>query len=51
MKQLLLFFGLSALLFQTGCAIQPPIDQQTLEHHQQDQANRKSDAFASDLAQ
>lgn len=39
------------LLFQTSCALQPPIDQQTLEEQKADQANKKSDAFARGLAQ
>ncbi len=42
---------LSAVLFQSGCAVQPPIEQQTLEKQKSDQAEKRSDAFARDLTQ
>jgi hypothetical protein len=51
MKPTLLFFCLAVLLFQSGCAIGPPIDQQTLEQQKEAQAAKKSDAFARGLPQ
>ncbi|CAN5437010.1 hypothetical protein BH18VER2_BH18VER2_07000 [soil metagenome] len=51
MKLFLLSCCVAVVLFQGGCAIGPPIDQQTLEEHNQAQAERKSDAFARGLPQ
>jgi starvation-inducible outer membrane lipoprotein len=51
MKRTLLFLCLAVALFQSGCAIPPPIEQQTLEQQKQAQAEKKSDAFARGLPQ
>lgn len=51
MKQMLSSLCLAFVLFQTGCAIAPPIDQQTLEQQKTDQAEKRSDAFARGLSQ
>ena len=51
MKPILTLFCLVLVLFQPGCAIGPPIDQQTLEQQKAAQSEKKSDAFARDLAQ
>ncbi|CAN5440880.1 hypothetical protein BH20VER3_BH20VER3_23670 [soil metagenome] len=50
MKQIL-FLCLAGMLLQGGCALPPPIEQQTLEKQRADQAEKRSDAFARDLAQ
>lgn len=51
MKQILVFLYLALVLVQSGCAVSPPIDQQTLEQQRQAQAEKKSDAFARGLPQ
>jgi hypothetical protein len=51
MKQTLLFLCLAVVLFQSGCAMPPPIEEQTLEQQKQAQAAKKSDAFARGLPQ
>lgn len=51
MKQTLLFLCLGVVLFQSGCAMPPPIEQQTLEQQKEAQAAKKSDAFARGLSQ
>jgi hypothetical protein len=51
MKPLLLFLCFAALVFESGCAVGPPIEQQTLEQQKRDQAERNSDAFARSLPQ
>ncbi len=51
MKPILTLFCLVVVLFQPGCAIGPPIEQQTLEQQKAAQSVKKSDAFARDLAQ
>ncbi|HEY1583081.1 MAG TPA: hypothetical protein VGF73_08285 [Chthoniobacterales bacterium] len=51
MKQLILLICLGAVLFQSGCAIPPPIEQQTLQQSKQDQSAKKSDDFARSLSQ
>jgi hypothetical protein len=51
MKQTLLFLYLAVVLFQSGCAMPPPIEQQTLEQQREAQAAKKSDAFARGLPQ
>ncbi|MGI8891663.1 MAG: hypothetical protein ACR2G0_12890 [Chthoniobacterales bacterium] len=51
MKQILLFLCLVVVLSYTGCALPPPIEQQTLEKQKSDQAEKRSDAFARDLSQ
>ena len=51
MKLILLSFFTAAVLFQAGCATRPSIDEQTLQEQQDDQAAKKSDAFAKNLAQ
>lgn len=51
MKLIPLVFCLALLIFQGGCAMGPPIDQQTLEQQKQAQSVKKSDAFASGLEQ
>ncbi|MGH8095009.1 MAG: hypothetical protein ACREIF_16310 [Chthoniobacterales bacterium] len=38
-------------LFQSGCAIGPSIDEQTREQTQQQQVEKRSDAFARGLPQ
>jgi hypothetical protein len=51
MKQTLLFLCLALILFQSGCAMPPPIEQQTLDEQKEAQAAKKSDAFARGLSQ
>lgn len=51
MSRFLLLLCLAVILFQPGCAMGPPIDQQTLEHNKTEQQVKKSDAFARDLEQ
>ena len=51
MKIFLLSLFTAAVLFQSGCATHPSIDEQTLQAQQDDQAARKSDAFAKALPQ
>jgi hypothetical protein len=51
MKLTLLFFFTVAVLFQSGCATRPSIDEQTLQEQRDDQAAKKSDAFAKGLQQ
>jgi hypothetical protein len=51
MKQTLLFLCAIVVFFQSGCATRPSIDEQTLQQQKDDQAEKKSDAFARGLAQ
>jgi hypothetical protein len=51
MKQILAFLCLAVVFFQSGCAVGPPIEQQTLEQQKQAQAEKRSDAFARGLPQ
>jgi hypothetical protein len=51
MKQILLFLITVGVLFQTGCASRPGIDEQTREQQKTDQAVKQSDAFARGLPQ
>ncbi len=51
MKRIFLLLCLAVILFQPGCAMGPPIDQQTLEHNKTEQRVKSSDAFARDLEQ
>lgn len=51
MNRIFLLLCLGVVLFQPGCAMGPPIDQQTLEHNKAEQQVKKSDAFARDLEQ
>ena len=51
MKRTLLFFFTLAVLFQSGCATRPSIEEQDRQEQQNDQAAKKSDAFAKGLPQ
>ena len=51
MKQILVLLCLATVLLQNGCAISPPIDQQTLDEQRHAQAEKRSDAFARGLSQ
>jgi len=51
MKHILLFFLFVVLLFQSGCANSPSIDEQVQQQQQENQNIKKSDAFARDLQQ
>ncbi|HEY3662364.1 MAG TPA: hypothetical protein VGL24_04355 [Chthoniobacterales bacterium] len=51
MKRILILLCLALVLFQAGCAIGPPIDQQTLEQQNRAQSEKKADTFARGLAQ
>ncbi len=51
MKVITLFFSVLLVYLTAGCAIAPPIDQQTLETQKEDQAAQKSDEFGSALPQ
>ncbi len=51
MKPILTLCCLVLVLFQSGCAIGPPIDQQTLEEQNKAQSVKKSDTFARGLEQ
>jgi hypothetical protein len=50
--RIIAFFFCSALVLSLGgCALGPPIEQQTKELNNQAQAEKKSDAFARGLEQ
>jgi hypothetical protein len=51
MKQILVLLCLATVLLQSGCAISPPIDQQTLDEQKHAQAEKRSDVFARGLSQ
>lgn len=51
MKPILTLFCLVLVLFQPGCAIRPPLDQQSLEQQKAAQSATKSDAFGRGLEQ
>jgi len=51
MKHILLFFLCVSLLFQSGCANSPSIEEQTQKEQQQNQTMQKSEGFAHDLQQ
>lgn len=51
MTRIFLLLALSVVFFQSGCALPPPIEQQTLEKQKSDQAEKRSDTFARDLSQ
>ena len=51
MKQILLSLLFVLLLFQSGCAIPPSIDEQEQHQQQADQTIKKTDAFARGLPQ
>ncbi|MEO5718843.1 MAG: hypothetical protein ABIR29_09755 [Chthoniobacterales bacterium] len=51
MKPILTLLCLLCLFFQLGCAMGPPIEQQTLKAQEEAQSVKKSDAFARDLNQ
>ncbi|MGI8956834.1 MAG: hypothetical protein ACR2II_07965 [Chthoniobacterales bacterium] len=51
MKRILILLSLALVLLQAGCAMGPPIDQQTLEQENKAQSVKKSDAFARGLEQ
>lgn len=51
MKQILLFLITVGVLFQTGCANHPSIDEQSREEQKTDQTIKQSTAFASGLPQ
>lgn len=51
MKLTLLFFFTLAVLFQSGCATRPSIEEQDRQEQQNEKAAKKSDAFAKGLPQ
>ena len=51
MKLTLVFLFIVTVLFQSGCATRPSIEEQDRQEQQNDQAARKSDAFAKGLPQ
>ncbi len=51
MRLIVIFFCYALVLFQGGCAMGPPLDQQTKELNNKAQAEIKSDAFARGLEQ
>ncbi len=51
MKQILLFLCAIVVFFQSGCATRPSINEQSLQDQRDDQAKKRSDAFARGLAQ
>jgi hypothetical protein len=51
MKRILLFLFVVVLLFQSGCANSPSIEEQALQQRKEDQTVEKSDAFARGLQQ
>ncbi|MEO8439631.1 MAG: hypothetical protein ABI540_05350 [Spartobacteria bacterium] len=51
MKRILLFLCLGIVLFQSGCAVPPPTDEQSLQQQKDDQAAQKSDTFGRGLGQ
>ena len=51
MKQILVLLCFATVLLQSGCAISPPIDQQTLDEQKHAQAEKRSDVFARGLSQ
>jgi len=51
MKMALLFLLGAALLFPSGCAFGPTIDEQAHEQTQRNQVEKRSDAFAHSLQQ
>jgi hypothetical protein len=51
MKSILLSLFTVAVLFQTGCASRPSIDEQTREAQKNAETEKQSDAFAKQLAQ
>jgi hypothetical protein len=51
MKKILLFLCAIVVFFQSGCATRPSINEQSLQDQSDDQAKKRSDAFARGLAQ
>jgi starvation-inducible outer membrane lipoprotein len=49
MKFVVLSLLAGVLLLQSGCALPPSIDQQSREESQQQQVEKRSDAFAKQL--
>ena len=51
MKKILLCLFAVGVLFHTGCASRPSIDEQSRQDQEQEQTMKKSDTFAHDLPQ
>jgi len=51
MKHILLFFLFGVLLFQSGCANSPSVEDQMQQQQQENQNMKRSDAFAHELPQ
>jgi hypothetical protein len=51
MKQILLLFFASVILWQSGCAVGPTIDEQSRQDQRDEQTVKQSDAFARSLSQ
>jgi len=47
----ILFFLVALLLFQSGCANSPSIEERQQQEQQESQTLKRSDAFARDLPQ